>query len=149
MTGAGTFALFLLSRAKHKRAMGGNEAESERVVRQHRRVRLPPRRHRSRDVPHDVVHPSGQCHGSHEILHRPGVEARGLIHIHRPDEAISASQLPNPEKDLRSYCRATARASKMQTGKPHRPWPPDALVADMIASGLVTPQPPTAAPPCA
>ena len=44
----------------------------------------------------------------------------------------------NPEKDLRSYCRATARASKMQTGKPHRPWPPDALVADMLASGLIT-----------
>jgi hypothetical protein len=49
----------------------------------------------------------------------------------------------NPEKDLRSYCRATARASKMQTGKPHCPWPPEALVADMLASGLVatTPQP--------
>jgi hypothetical protein len=43
----------------------------------------------------------------------------------------------NPEKDLRSYCRATARASKMQNGKAHRPWPPDALVADMIASGLI------------
>ena len=55
----------------------------------------------------------------------------------------------NPEKNLRSYCRATARASRMQTGKPHRPWPPDSLVADMIASGLVTPQPPTDAPPCA
>ena len=55
----------------------------------------------------------------------------------------------NPEKDLRSYCRATARASKRQNGKPHRPWPPDALVADMIASGLVIPQPPTATPPCA
>ena len=55
----------------------------------------------------------------------------------------------NPEKNPRSYCRATARASKMQTGKPHRPWPHDALVADMIASGLVTPQPPTDAPPCA
>jgi hypothetical protein len=37
----------------------------------------------------------------------------------------------------------------MQTGKAHRPWPPDALVADMIASGLVTPQPPTGTPPCA
>ena len=44
----------------------------------------------------------------------------------------------NPEKDLRSYCRATARASKMQTGKPHLQWPPDALVADMLASGLIT-----------
>jgi hypothetical protein len=43
----------------------------------------------------------------------------------------------NPEKGLRSYCRATARASKMQTGKAHRPWPPEALVADMLASGLV------------
>lgn len=32
----------------------------------------------------------------------------------------------NPEADLPSYCRATARASKMQTGKPHRPWPPKA-----------------------
>jgi hypothetical protein len=31
----------------------------------------------------------------------------------------------------------------MQTGKPHRSWPPDMLVADMLASGLVaiTPQP--------
>ena len=49
----------------------------------------------------------------------------------------------NPEKGLRSYCRATARASRMQTGKPHRSWPPDMLVADMLASGLVaiTPQP--------
>ncbi len=47
----------------------------------------------------------------------------------------------NPEKDLRSYCRATARASKMQNGKPHRPWPPASLVEDMIASGLITPQP--------
>lgn len=43
----------------------------------------------------------------------------------------------NPEKDLRCYCRATARASKMQTGKRHRPWPPDALVEDMLATGLV------------
>ena len=43
----------------------------------------------------------------------------------------------NPESDLPSYCRATARASKMQTGKRHRPWPPDALVADMMASGLI------------
>lgn len=55
----------------------------------------------------------------------------------------------NPEKDLRAYCRATARACKMQNGKAHRPWPPDALVGDMIASGLVTHQPPTDAPPCA
>ena len=47
----------------------------------------------------------------------------------------------NPEKDLRSYCRATARASKMQTGKAHRPWPPDTLVADMLASGLVATNP--------
>ena len=47
----------------------------------------------------------------------------------------------NPEKDLKSYCRATARASKMQNGKAHRPWPPAALVEDLIASGLVTPQP--------
>ena len=47
----------------------------------------------------------------------------------------------NPERDLASYCRATARASRMQTGKPHRPWPVDALVADLIASGLVTPKP--------
>jgi len=43
----------------------------------------------------------------------------------------------NPEKDLKSYCRATARASKMQNGKPHRPWPPAALVEDLIASGLI------------
>jgi hypothetical protein len=43
----------------------------------------------------------------------------------------------NPGDDLPSYCRATARASKMQTGKPHRPWPPKALVEDMLASGLV------------
>ena len=47
----------------------------------------------------------------------------------------------NPEADLRAYCRATARASKMQTGKPHRPWPPATLVEDLIASGLVTPEP--------
>ena len=46
----------------------------------------------------------------------------------------------NPEPDLKSYCRATARASKMQTGKHHRPWPPAALVEDLAASGLVTPQ---------
>ncbi|MBP7948892.1 MAG: hypothetical protein KA004_04490 [Verrucomicrobiales bacterium] len=44
----------------------------------------------------------------------------------------------NPEKDLRAYCRATAQASRMQNGKPHRPWPPEALVADMITSGLIT-----------
>jgi hypothetical protein len=25
----------------------------------------------------------------------------------------------------------------MQTGKSHRPWPPKALVEDMIASGLI------------
>ena len=43
----------------------------------------------------------------------------------------------NPEADLPSYCRATARASKMQTGKPHRSWPPKALVEDMLASGLI------------
>lgn len=43
----------------------------------------------------------------------------------------------NPEKDLRTYCRATAKASKMQNGKPHRAWPPAALVEDMIASGLI------------
>jgi len=43
----------------------------------------------------------------------------------------------NPEADLPSYCRATARASKMQTGKPHRAWPPKALVEDMLASGLI------------
>ena len=43
----------------------------------------------------------------------------------------------NPEDDLPSYCRATARASKMQTGKPHRAWPPKALVEDMLASGLI------------
>jgi hypothetical protein len=43
----------------------------------------------------------------------------------------------NPEADLPSYCRATARASKMQTGKPHRPWPPNELVEDMLASGLI------------
>ena len=44
----------------------------------------------------------------------------------------------NPEKDLRSYCRATARACRMQTGKPHRSWPPEDLLADMISSGLVS-----------
>jgi hypothetical protein len=43
----------------------------------------------------------------------------------------------NPEADLKSYCRATARASKMQTGRKHRPWPPEALVEDMLASGLI------------
>ena len=43
----------------------------------------------------------------------------------------------NPGDDLPSYCRATARASKMQTGKPHRAWPPKALVEDMLTSGLV------------
>jgi hypothetical protein len=43
----------------------------------------------------------------------------------------------NPEADITAYCRATARASKMQTGKSHRPWPPKALVEDMIASGLI------------
>jgi hypothetical protein len=43
----------------------------------------------------------------------------------------------NPGADLRSYCTATAQASKMQTGKAHRAWPPEALVADMLASGLV------------
>ena len=43
----------------------------------------------------------------------------------------------NPEDDLPSYCRATARASKMQTGKAHRAWPPKALVEDMLASGLI------------
>ncbi len=43
----------------------------------------------------------------------------------------------NPEADLPSYCRATARASKMQTGKPHRAWPPKELVEDLMASGLI------------
>jgi hypothetical protein len=43
----------------------------------------------------------------------------------------------NPEDDLPSYCRATARASKIQTGKPHRSWPATALVEDMLASGLI------------
>jgi len=43
----------------------------------------------------------------------------------------------NPENDLPSYCRATARAAKIQTGKPHRPWPPEALVEDLLASGLI------------
>lgn len=43
----------------------------------------------------------------------------------------------NPEADLPSYCRATARASKMQTGKLHRAWPPKALVEDMLTSGLI------------
>ena len=43
----------------------------------------------------------------------------------------------NPEDDLSSYCRATARASKMQTGQQHRAWPPKELVKDMIASGLI------------
>lgn len=43
----------------------------------------------------------------------------------------------NPEDDLSSYCRATARASKIQTGKAHRAWPPKALVEDMIRSGLI------------
>ncbi len=43
----------------------------------------------------------------------------------------------NPGDDLPSYCRATARASKMQTGKQHRAWPPKALVEDMLTSGLV------------
>ncbi len=43
----------------------------------------------------------------------------------------------NPGDDLPSYCRATARASKMQTGKIHRAWPPKALVEDMLTSGLV------------
>jgi hypothetical protein len=47
----------------------------------------------------------------------------------------------NPDADLRGYCRATARASKMQTGKEHRRWPAAALVEDMIASGLVNIQP--------
>ena len=43
----------------------------------------------------------------------------------------------NPEADLPSYCRATAWASKMQIEKPHRHWPPKALVEDMLASGLI------------
>jgi hypothetical protein len=43
----------------------------------------------------------------------------------------------NPGPDLTAYCKATARASKMQTGKPHREWPPSALVEDMLASGLI------------
>ena len=47
----------------------------------------------------------------------------------------------NPEADIEAYCRATARASKMQTGKPHRAWPPESLVADMLASGLITTEP--------
>jgi hypothetical protein len=49
----------------------------------------------------------------------------------------------NPQADLVEYCLATARACKMQTGEPHRKWPPAALVEDMIASGLITitPQP--------
>jgi len=44
----------------------------------------------------------------------------------------------NPEEDLPGYCRATARASKIQTGKPHRAWPPQALVDDLLASGLIS-----------
>ncbi len=44
----------------------------------------------------------------------------------------------NPEADLAAYCHATAKAAKMQTGKPHRPWPPDDLVEDMLSSGLIT-----------
>lgn len=44
----------------------------------------------------------------------------------------------NPEADLPSYCRATAKASKMQTGKQHRSWPPKVLVEDMLASGLIS-----------
>jgi hypothetical protein len=47
----------------------------------------------------------------------------------------------NPQADLRDYCRATARASRMQTGKRHRSWPATALVGDMVASGLVKSQP--------
>ena len=43
----------------------------------------------------------------------------------------------NSEADLPSYCRATAWASKMQIEKPHRHWPPKALVEDMLASGLI------------
>ena len=69
---------------------------------------------------------------------------RGDLHRHRsdrPDDPAPGQDSFNPEKDLKSYCRATARASKMQNGKPHRPWPPTALVEDLIASGLVTPQP--------
>jgi len=46
----------------------------------------------------------------------------------------------NPQANLRDYCRATARASRMQTGKRHHSWPSTALVADMIASGLVKSQ---------
>ncbi len=46
----------------------------------------------------------------------------------------------NPQANLRDYCHATARASRMQTGKRHRSWPTTALVEDMIASGLIQPQ---------
>lgn len=47
----------------------------------------------------------------------------------------------NPEDSEEAYCVATARACKMQTGKPHRDSPPEALVEDMIASGLIIPEP--------
>ena len=46
----------------------------------------------------------------------------------------------NPQASLRDYCRATARASRMQTGKRHHSWP-GGLVEDMIASGLITETP--------
>jgi hypothetical protein len=62
--------------------------------------------------------------------------------FHAADATALMTQLRessfNPEKDLRSYCRATARACRMQTGRLHRAWPPEDLVTDMTASGLIT-----------
>jgi hypothetical protein len=48
----------------------------------------------------------------------------------------------NPGPDLKSYCKATARAAKIQCGERHRSWPPSLLVADLISSGLVSDTPP-------
>jgi hypothetical protein len=58
-------------------------------------------------------------------------DATELMTQHRDDSF-------NPEADLPSYCRSTARASKLQTGKLHRAWPPKALVEDMLSSGLIS-----------
>jgi len=45
----------------------------------------------------------------------------------------------NPEKDLNAYCKATAKAAKLQTGKTFRASPPEALAEDLECAGLLTP----------
>ena len=43
----------------------------------------------------------------------------------------------NPENSLEDYVLATARASALYNGKQHRSDSPEALVEDLLASGLM------------